>query len=135
MQILFFPTAMRHHTWLYGIKESEMFFYEGLGFPVVLVNVSFVKKRGIWTPAIDYNRLQKEVLLALTHKSNALTGDEVHYIRTYFEMTMEDFGKRFGAGSADVAAWEKKKAKLAKITPAIELCIRQFVEKMISFVN
>ncbi len=75
-------------------KKVKRFIYEGLGFPVVLLNVSLVKKRGVWTPAIDYNKLQKAVLLALTHKPVVLTGYEVHFIRTYFEMTLENFSKR-----------------------------------------
>lgn len=112
-------------------KKAKRFLYEGLGFPIVLVNVSLVKKRGVWTPAIDYNKLQKEALLALTHKPIALTGSEVHFIRTYFEMTLESFGKQFGVTHVAVLTWEKTNNKPAKINPTTELCIRlSILEKL-----
>lgn len=108
-------------------KKMKRFIYEGLGFPIALLNVSLVKKRGAWTPAIDYNKLQKQVLLALTHKSVALTGNEIHFIRTYFEMTFESFGKQFGVAHAAVLTWEKMGDKPAKINPTTELCVRLFI--------
>ena len=116
-------------------KKVKRFIYEGLGFPVVLRNVSLVKKRGVWTPAIDYNKLQKAVLLALTHKPVVLTGYEVHFIRTYFEMTLENFGKRFGVTHVAVLTWEKAGNKLAKINPATELCIRLYILEKLNTSN
>ena len=38
-------------------KRAKRFLYEGLGFPIELINVRLVKKRGVWTPAINYNKL------------------------------------------------------------------------------
>lgn len=117
----------------YGNKKVKRFVYEGLGFPVVLVNVTLVKRRGIWTPSIDYDKLQKEVLLALTHKPTALTGDEIHFIRTYFELTMENFGKQFGVTHATLLNWGKINSK---INPATQLYIRLFIlEKLNSMPN
>lgn len=108
-------------------KKAKRYTYEGLGFPVVLANVTLVKKRGTWTPAIDYNKLQKGVLIALSHKPIPLTGNEIHFIRTYFEITLENFGKRFGVTHAAVLNWEKMGNGLAKINPTTELCIRLFI--------
>jgi len=108
-------------------KKVKRFVYEGLGFPIALVNVSVVKKRGVWTPAVNYSKLQKEVLLALVHKTVALTGNEIHFIRTHFEMTLESFGKNFGVTHVAVLTWEKMNNKPAKINPATELCIRLFI--------
>jgi DNA-binding XRE family transcriptional regulator len=116
-------------------KRVKRFVYEGLGFPVVLLNVSLTKKRGVWTPAIDYNKLQKAVVLAMAHKPVALTGHEVHFIRTYFEMTLQNFGKRFGVTHVAVLAWEKKGDKPAKINPTTELCIRLFILEKLNMSN
>ncbi|HEY5234680.1 MAG TPA: hypothetical protein VIJ14_00765 [Rhabdochlamydiaceae bacterium] len=116
-------------------KKVKRFVYEGLGFPVALVNVSLVKKRGVWTPAIDYNKLQKEVLLALVHKTVALTGDEIHFIRVYFEMTLESFGKNFGVTHVAVLNWEKMNNKPAKINPTTELCIRLLILEKLNTSN
>src|SRR5579872_6426567 len=116
-------------------KKIKRFIYNGLGFPVVLVNVFLVKKRNIWTPAIDYNKLQKQVLLALTQKPIVLTGNEVHFIRTYFEMTLENFGKHFGVTHVAVLAWEKMGDKPAKINPTTDLCIRLFILEKLNMSN
>ncbi|HSX03639.1 MAG TPA: hypothetical protein VLG76_02815 [Rhabdochlamydiaceae bacterium] len=88
-------------------KYAKKFVYEGLGFPVVLTNVRLVEKRGVCTPEIDYNKFQKHVLLALSLKTSPLTGNEIHFIRTYFEMTLENFGKQFGVTHVAVLNWEK----------------------------
>ncbi|HSX26861.1 MAG TPA: hypothetical protein VLE89_07655 [Chlamydiales bacterium] len=116
-------------------KKAKRFVYEGLGFPVVLINVPLVNKRGVWTPAIDYNKLQKQVLVALAHKPVALTGNEVHFIRAYFEMTLENFGKHFGVTHVAVLMWEKMGNKPGKINPTTELCIRLFVLEKLKMNN
>ncbi len=117
------------------IKKVKRYIYEGLGFPVILVNVVLVNKRGIWTPSIDYNKLQKEVLLALTHKPTALTGNEIHFIRAYFEMTLESLGKHFGVTHVAVLNWEKMNERPAHINPATELCIRLFILEKLKISN
>ena len=116
-------------------KRVKRFIYEGLGFPIVLINITLVKKRDIWTPAIDYNKLQKEVLLALSHKPFSLTGNEVHFIRAYFEMTLEKFGQQFGVTHAAVLNWEKIRNKSAKINPTTELYIRLFILEKLKINN
>jgi len=116
-------------------KKVKRFVYEGLGFPIVLTDVPLVKKRELWTPAIDYNKLQKEVLLALAHKPVALTGNEIHFIRVYFEMTLESFGKHFGVTHAAVLTWEKTNNKPGKINPTTELCIRLFILEKLKMSN
>ena len=77
-------------------KVQKKFVYEGLGFPVVFRNVPMIEIRGVWTPDIDYNVLQKVVLLALAHCPAELTGNQIHFIRSWFGMTKTDFGKKFG---------------------------------------
>jgi DNA-binding transcriptional regulator YiaG len=116
-------------------KQVKRFVYEGLGFPIVLINVTFVNKRDVWTPAIDYNKLQKHVLLALSHKSTALTGNEIHFIRTYFEMTLECFGKHFGVTHVAVLNWEKMGNKPAKASPTTELCLRLLILEKLNMNN
>jgi len=104
-------------------------------FPVALLNVTLVQLRGVWTPDIDYNKLQKETLFILSHKSRVLTGNEIHFIRTYFEMHMEDFRKQFGLTRAAVVALEKTGDKPAKINPMIDLCIRLFIVEKLNVNN
>jgi len=116
-------------------KRVKKFRYEGLGFPIVLFNVPMVKIRDIWTPAINYSKLQKAVLLELCDMSSPLSGNQVHFIRAYFEMTLDAFGKHFGVTHVAVLNWEKTKNKAAKINPSLELLIRLFILEKLKINN
>ncbi len=116
-------------------KRVKKFIYAGLGFPIALIDVPLIKARGIWTPAIDYNKLQKAVIIALCHKLTPLTGNEIHFIRTFFEMTLEDFGKQFGMTHVAVINWERAKNRPAKASPTTELCIRLFILEKLKINN
>jgi DNA-binding XRE family transcriptional regulator len=104
--------------------SAEIFEYDGLGFPITLLNFPLIKVRGVLVPNIDYNVLQKNVLLALSSKPHPLTGNEVRFIRQYLQMTYTEFANRFGVTHASVIHWEKSKNTFAKIQPTTELCIR-----------
>lgn len=78
-----------------GKRIEKRFVYEGFGFPVVFLNVPMIEVRGTWTPSVDYNKLTRAVVLALAHKPARLTGSEIRFVRLFFEMTLESFGKRF----------------------------------------
>lgn len=116
-------------------KRVKRFTYEGLGFPIILLDVVLIKIRDVWTPAIDDSKLQKTVLLALSHKPFPLSGHEVHFIRLYLEMTLEAFGKNFGMTHVAVLNWEKTKNKPAKINPAVELFMRLFILEKLKMNN
>jgi DNA-binding XRE family transcriptional regulator len=100
------------------------FEYDGLGFPIILLNFPVVEVRGVLIPDIDYNQLQRNVLLALCRKPLPLTGNEIRFIRQYLQMNYTDFANRFGVTHASVIHWEKSKNAFAKIQPTSELCIR-----------
>lgn len=108
-------------------KHVTKYIYEGLGFPVALENISLILKRGIWTPAVDYNQLQAKVLLTLSQKPDPLTGNEVHFIRTYLEMTLTVFSKKLKKNVSDVLGWEKSGNDSAKIDPSTELSMRKLI--------
>ena len=108
-------------------KIQKTFVDEGLGFPVVLLNVPMIKIRGKWTPDINYNSLSKLVLLALSEKPVRLSGDEIRFIRQHFEMTLVEFAKRFGVSHAAVIKWEKSKEDATKMSWATEKDLRLFI--------
>nr|NGX58484.1 hypothetical protein [Chlamydiota bacterium] len=97
------------------------------GFPVLLVNVPMIKSRGEWTPDINYNHLQKALIIALATKPYCLTGNEIRFIRKYFKKTLEAFGSEFGVSHVAVIDWESEKNNPAKMNPATEKCIRLFI--------
>jgi DNA-binding transcriptional regulator YiaG len=102
-------------------RKKKTFIYEGLGFPIKLINVPMKKEFGDWYIDINMNKLMLVVLEGLAHKPTALTGDELKFIRSYLEMTSTEFGKAFGVSHVAVLKWENGENR---ISPALELCVR-----------
>jgi DNA-binding transcriptional regulator YiaG len=61
---------------------------------------------GEWFLDINLSKLQN-ILRLLVHKTISLTGEEIRFIRKYFEKTTTEFGLIFGATYAAVLKWEK----------------------------
>lgn len=108
-------------------KIQKKFLYEGLGFPIHLLNAPMIQTRGEWTPDIDYNKLQRIVLMSLVSKPRSLTGNQIRFIRKYFGKTLQAFGLEFGTSHVAVIDWEKQGNNPVKINPATEKCIRLFI--------
>lgn len=101
--------------------------FDGLGFPIVLLNVPMVRIRGELTPDINYNKLQKAVLLLLCHKKSPLTGNEIKFIRKYFALTTKDFGHIIGYTHSAILKWETHENQIARMTPTTEFYLRLYV--------
>lgn len=108
-------------------KNLETFLYEGFGFPVVLLNVPGIEVRGEWSPLVDFNKLMKTVLIVLCYQEMPLTGNQIAFIRHYFEMTGGEFGKKFGVTQPCVSKWEAREDDSAKMDAATEVCVKLFV--------
>lgn len=108
-------------------KKIKKFIYEGLGFPIVLKNVPVIEIRGEKILDINFNGLQKAVLLSLCHKPMPLTGNEIKFVRKYFQLTLAEFGEKFGCSHPAVIKWEKHGNRFAKIEPTTDVCIRLFI--------
>ena len=106
-------------------KIQKSYIDYGCGFPVSIVNAPFVKIRGEWTLDLNFEKYEKIVALALASKPTRLTGNEVKFIRYYFEMDLKSFGKRFGDVSHPaVIRWEKFKDRPTNMNWATEKDIR-----------
>jgi DNA-binding transcriptional regulator YiaG len=104
--------------------KRDTFIYEGLGFPIRLINVPLKKVLGEWAIDINFNILQKMILHILAMKPTPLTGKELRFIIDYFEMSYRDFAKLFGVSHAAVIKWEKEKSKM---NPTTEVYLRLYV--------
>ena len=104
--------------------KTETIIYEGLGFPVKLINVPMKKMFGDWVLDIDMTELQLVVLKALVYKPIRLTKYELRFIRHFLNMTTTEFGKIFGVSHSAVVQWENGKRN---ISSSIELWIRLYV--------
>jgi DNA-binding transcriptional regulator YiaG len=105
-------------------KKKKTIIFEGLGFPIKLINVPMKKKFGDWYIDINMNKLMLVVFEALAHKPSALTSDELGFIRSYLEMTTTEFGKIFGVSHVAILKWESGENR---VSPALEVCIRLFI--------
>jgi DNA-binding transcriptional regulator YiaG len=114
------------------MKIEKNYIETSYGFHVLLHNVQMVEKRGEWVAKINYTQLTSAVLKSLALKSSFLTGNEIHFIRLHFEMTLESFGKRFGVTHQAVMKWENTKDQPTKMNWFTEKDIRLFIYKQLS---
>lgn len=105
------------------LKIENKFIYDGLGFPILLINCPMKKIFGEWFLYINFEKLQKHVINLLVKKPASLSGNEIRFIRKYFECTTTEFGKFFGVTHIAVLNWEKGEIS----PPIIDICIRFFV--------
>lgn len=105
-------------------KKRETIIYEGLGFPIRLVNVPIRKVLGEWAIDINFNVLQAVVLDMLARKPTQLTGGELRFIIDYLEMSTREFAKLFGVTHAAVLKWEKEESRM---NPSTEVYLRLYL--------
>jgi len=105
-------------------KKIETFIYEGLGFPIRLVNAPLKKIYGEWVFDFSMGIFQKSVLHMLAMKPSSLTGKELRFIINYFEMSYRDFAKIFGVSHVAVVKWEKETSRM---NPSTEIYLRLYI--------
>jgi DNA-binding transcriptional regulator YiaG len=88
-------------------KVIKKVIYEGLGFPIVLLNVPMIKVQGQWAMDISYKKLFNIVLEDLINKPALLDASEIKFIRKYLEMTTTDFATLLGVTHPAILHWEK----------------------------
>lgn len=108
-------------------KIKKSFIDYGCGFPVRLVNVPLVFVRGAWTPDIDYNKLHTNILRAMARKPVPLNGNEIKFIRHYFELTLKEFGENFGVSHVAVMKWEKAGEESPSYSVSQDRDLRMFI--------
>lgn len=105
-------------------KKVDTFIYEGLGFPIRLVNVPLRKVYGEWVFDFSMGIFQKTVLNILARKSTPLTGLELRFIIDYFKMSYRDFAKIFGVSHVAVVKWEREESRM---NPSTEVYLRLYI--------
>ena len=104
-------------------RKKETFNYEGLGFPIKLIDTPMKKVFGEWVIDIDMNALQLFVFKNLIHKQSPLSGREMRFMRKFLELATTDLGEKLGISHATVVKWEKEQAKIG---PTQETYLRMF---------
>ena len=99
-------------------RKAKTFIYQGLGFPIELIDAPMKKVLGEWVIDIDMNELQKFIFKGLIHKPYPLTGKEMRFMRKFIGLSTTDFGEKLGLSHATVVKWEKEQAKISPIQEA-----------------
>lgn len=105
-------------------KKKETFIYEGLGFPITLIDAPMKMVLGEWVLDINMNALQEFVFKGLIHKPSPLSGSELRFMRKFLNLSTTELGKNLGVSHATIVKWEKGEAK---ISPLQESYIRMFL--------
>jgi DNA-binding transcriptional regulator YiaG len=109
-------------------KKTVKYFDDfGFGFQVRVLNAPMLKVRGEWVLDVDQQKLQRSLLCSLASKSVRLTGSEIRYIRSFFNMTSTEFGQKFNVTHAAVLKWERAGANRTEMNWSTEKDIRLFV--------
>ena len=108
-------------------KKQKSHVYQGLGFPVILLDVPMVQIRGHWVPDVRLGRLQELVVMELALSRSRLQGVHVAFLRKWLELTLEEFGALFGVTHAAVIKWERRGEEATNASVAVELAIRMYV--------
>jgi len=117
-------------------KNLKKFIYEGLGFPVELYNIAMVMHDGEWHPKIDARKIAESVIRELPFQLERLTGSQIKFIRTFFEMSLRDFGKNVVSEShTAVAKWEKFGNKSTNMDENIEVLLRLYIYEKVAIKN
>jgi DNA-binding transcriptional regulator YiaG len=105
--------------------KTKTLFYEGLGFPIVMIGFKAKKVRGELLPDVNMKQLQVMVFEALMVKSSSLSGSELLFVRSYLGLTQAQFAAKIGLSNhSRISQWEKKGLRSCGMEYVTELSVR-----------
>lgn len=108
--------------------RTEMnYVYNGLGFPIILEEVTFRSIRGEWLLKIDVEKVADAIIKVLPEKPTGLTGSEIRFARTYLKLSKRKLAERLNVSHTAVNKWEQTEEKRAHIDPLVEVALRAFI--------
>lgn len=104
--------------------------WNGFGFPVIFSELPGVKIRGELVPDVDLNQFAKPLVQIICAKQPVpLSGNQVKFIRNYFNMSLREFAKFMNVTHQSVMRWEQKTKAAARIDINTEIVMRLKVLK------
>lgn len=108
-------------------KVIKEFRYEGLGFPIILKNVSMVFFDNAYHPQVNVKEVANTVINSLVSQKSRLTGNQIKFIRSYFDMSLREFAKVVNESHMAVKKWEDFKDEATNMDRNIEIMLRLYV--------
>jgi len=109
-------------------KKQKNYLYHGLGFPILLEEAEFRNVGGKWLLKVNVQEIADAIIRLLPTKPMGLTGAEVRFIRTYFNLSKRGFAKELNVSHTAVNKWEDTDGHRAKIDPHVEIALRSFIK-------
>ena len=104
--------------------------WNGFGFPVVFSELPGIKIRGELLPDVDLNQFAKTLVKIICAKQPVpLSGNQVKFIRNYFNMSLREFAKFMNVTHQSVMRWEQRTKAAARIDINTEIVMRLRVLK------
>lgn len=114
-------------------KTAKNYTYNGLGFPIKLQNITLMLIDDEWSPRIDIRKIAVNAIRELPYQKERLTGHQIKFIRTYFEMSLREFASQVVSESHNaVAKWERFGAEPTNMDENIESMLRLYIIDKVS---
>jgi DNA-binding transcriptional regulator YiaG len=122
-------------------RKSEL--YNGLGFPVLLMNPRYIKTKVGWALDVNSKKLMEIAFAALIRKPGRLSGAEIKFIRHRMELTQNTFAELLQVDRSLISKWEGKDLKSTEMQGAVEgylriqmvKFLRKEIDKEFSFIE
>lgn len=109
-------------------KRLTKYIYEGLGFPIELVNVEMIWIDDGWYPKINVRQIATKVIKMLPFQQERLTGSQIFFVRSYLGMSLRRFAKEVVKEShMAVAKWEQFGQQSTRMDSNTEIMLRLYL--------
>lgn len=116
--------------------EIKNYKWNGFGFPVIFESLPAIKLRGEIVPDVDFNSFTKPLVEFICSEQKVpLSGNQVKFIRHFFDMSLRDFAQFVNVKHQSVMRWESKKQAAAKIDVNTEIVMRLIILKKLKSTN
>ena len=117
-------------------KIKKDYIYNGLGFPILLKEVEMTEVLGVWSPKIDVKKIADMAMEKLALQEAKLTGDHVKFIRSYFSMSLREFGNTVVKQThSAVRKWENSENHLTSMDENTEDILKLYITDKLSLIK
>lgn len=109
-------------------KTQKNYLYNGLGFPVMLKTAEFRFIGQKWLLKVDVKKVAEAVIRALPSKPVGLTGAEIKFARTYFDLSKRKLAEELNVSHTAVNKWEDADQEKAKMDSSMEILFRSYIK-------
>jgi DNA-binding transcriptional regulator YiaG len=116
------------------MKKLKTYIFTGFGFEILLKDVVIKSVDGVEYPDINMSKLKNDTTRALLTSKQSLTGNQLKFIRTYLQMSLDELSAKIHIPASTLRSWENKGAAFTGLSIDQEkafriLTINQILDK------